>query len=121
MKKEYRFKINTNGLIDNFLKVQFSEQGDWDLVPYLPSNSILSKTGAHISFHASGQSHVRMNYRISCFKQGPRLKLLFNKSEFMKDIITKRNSLFQPVNLEKAKKGGLIWVIKISKLLVFLN
>jgi hypothetical protein len=117
MKKDYRFRINKNGLIENFLKVQFSEKGDSYLFPYLPSNSILSKTGAHISFHASGQSHIRMNYPISCFKQGPKLKLLFDKTEFWKDIIIKRNLLFQPLNLEKEKEGGIISRIKITKLI----
>ena len=52
--------------MNNFLKVQFSEKADSYLFPYLPSNSILSKTGAHISFHGSGQSQVRLHYPISC-------------------------------------------------------
>lgn len=109
--KSYTFQLNNKGLKENFVKFQFNNKGDSYIFPHFPSSSILFKAGAHISFHASGQSHLRLHYPISCFNHGPYLKLLFDRNEFMRDIIAKRTSLFQSINLTQENKAGIVSIL----------
>lgn len=95
-----------------------SEDDDAYIFPSFPSTLPLAHTGLHMSFHASGQSHLRLNnYPISCLHVGPKLKVPFSKTQFFEDIIAKKNSLFTEIDLSHDHKAGAIAVLKAESVL----
>jgi len=99
-----------------------SKDNDIYLFPSLPSTSPLAHTGFHTSFHASGQSHLRLNYPISCLHLGPKITAPFCKAQFVEDIIAKKMSLFTEIDISDEHKAGMIAVLKIESVIRnFLN
>jgi hypothetical protein len=75
-----------------------------------------------MSFHASGDSHLRLHYPVACLHLGPKLKLPFNRTNFLEDVVTKKKSLLTRIDMTNEHKGGFIAVVKTELMIKdFLN
>lgn len=110
-RKSYTFQFNNNGVKQNILKFHFNNKGDSYIIPGFSTSSLFARTGAHISFHASGQSQLRLHYPVSCLNHGPYIKLLFDRNAWARDIIKKRTTIFQSINLLNENKAGVVSIL----------
>jgi hypothetical protein len=109
--------------INKLLEFEVSKNNDLYVIPPVASTSQLVHSGFKISFHPSGETHLRFHRPISCLSLGPKIKLPFSRTEFVKDIISKRESLLsEEVDLRPLNGPGLITVLKTESLVMnFLN
>jgi hypothetical protein len=104
--KEFTFKIrNINQELNKLFKFSYPRgHNDLYVVPYF-HDSKLTQSGFHISFHASGASHLRFHPPVACLGLGPSVKLPFNIAEFAEDVVTKKKTLFTRIE---------IWALKLT-------
>lgn len=96
------------------LYFQVSKHNDLYLFPPLPPQ--LAGSGLHVSHHASGESHLRFHSPIPCLSLGPLMTSSFSRTESVKDIIAKRQSLLsEDIDLGTLNKAGMIAVLKLSR------
>ncbi len=107
----FTFKIKNFESLNRLLKFQISKYNDLYLFPPFPASSRLAHSGFHISLHASGESHLRMHFPVACLHLGPKLKLPFNRTQFLEDIVASKNSILTRIDLSNETGGGLIAVL----------
>lgn len=115
--KEFTFKVrNVNQELNKLFKISYNEHNDLYVVPYFP-DSKLTQSGFHISFHASGASHLRFHPPVACLGLGPNVKLPFTRAEFAEDVVTKKKTLFTRIDMSNETRGGWIAVLKFESML----
>jgi hypothetical protein len=97
--RDFTFKLKNFESLDKLFKFQLDKYNDLYIFPAFPSSSPLAHSGFHISLHASGSSHLRFHYPIACLHLGPKLKLPFNRTQFLEDIAAKEESLFTRIDI----------------------
>src|SRR5215831_2859867 len=83
----FKFKVKNLDPIDKLFMLSMTKPNEIYLIPPIPRTPSWVNSGLHISFHASGRSHMKMNLPISCLNRRIEHKLSFNRSDLIDDII----------------------------------
>ncbi|HEY7082509.1 MAG TPA: hypothetical protein VH500_22700 [Nitrososphaeraceae archaeon] len=103
--------------IDKLFTLSTTKHNEIYVIPPIPRTPPWVNSGLHMSFHASGQSHVKMNLPISCLNQRIEHKLSFNRSGLIEDIIAKRDSFFREIDVNNDEAVGTTMVLKTEPML----
>jgi hypothetical protein len=114
--KDFTLKVKNLEYLNKLFKVQISKYNDLYLFPSFPTSPKLASSGLHISFHASGASHLRFNPPVACLRLGPNVMLPFDRSEFVDDVAAKKKTLFKHIDMSNETRGDLIAVLKTGSM-----
>jgi hypothetical protein len=116
--KKFRFTFRLkNSPLDKLVDFEISKSNDVYLFPPLPDSSPLANSGLHISHHISGESQIRVQqFPVSCLGFRPKIKMPFNRREFIEDVAKKKQSLFSEIDLTNEQRAGTIFVVKSEKM-----
>lgn len=115
--REFTVKLTNFEGMNKLFKSQITKYNDLYLIPPVLASSRLAHSAIHISFHASGASHLRFNAPVACLHLGPNIKLPFNRAELLEDIATKKKSLITRIDLSNNTEAGSIAVMKTRLML----